>query len=223
MAVLSGVYIISTMGKRFGLNSDALDGFIIRLIITVIVGARLGFVVINWEHYSRNPIEILYINRGGLGSHGAIILAFILSIFFVRSLNLSYWATADAVAPALPVAHVFIRLGNFINGELYGPPTDLPWGVVFTGTTTPHHPSQLYEALASLLVLPLVFYWAKRRPFDGYLCILVIILQSMLRFFIDFTRQNTPQVLGPLILTQVISLLLILLGIIFFYYRKSRA
>lgn len=223
LAVLSGVFIISSLGRRFGLDSDALDGFIIRLIITVIVGARLGFVIINWEYYRRNLLEIFYIHRGGLGSHGAIILAFILSIFYVRSLNLSYWATADAVAPVLPVAHIFIRLGNFINGELYGPPTDLPWGVVFPGTSVPHHPSQLYEALASLLVLPLVFYWIKRRPFDGYLCILVIILQSTLRFFIDFTRQNTPLIIGPLILTQVISLLLIILGVIFYYYRKERA
>lgn len=221
MAVLTGTVITTKMGERFGLDPEALERYIIRLILTIIVGARLGFVLINWEYYIRNPLEILYIHRGGLGSHGGILLGFFMSILYTRSLSLPFWRTADAVALVIPVSHIFIRLGNFINGELYGPPTDLPWGVVFPGTTIPHHPSQLYELVASLLVLPLIYYFAKHRPFDGYLFLVVLTLQSTIRLFIDFTRQSTPLIFGPFILTQVISILLIIMGGIILYYKKK--
>lgn len=221
VSVLIGAYLISIFGRRFHLNPEALDRFILRLILTVIVGARLGYVLVNWNYYQLHPIRILYLHQGGLGSHGGIILAIVLGYFFTKRLGLSYWSTADAVAPVLPVGHIFIRVGNFINGELFGPPTSRPWGVVFPGTNTPHHPSQLYEALASLFLLPLVFYLAKKRSFPGSLFLAVVILQSIIRFGVDFYRQNTPLVLGPLILTQVISILLILTAGGFYLGKKN--
>lgn len=223
MGVLLGVYIIAVFGRRFQLHPEALDHFTIRLIITVIVGARLGYVLVNWGIYRQDPVRILFLHQGGFGSHGGIILAMVMGYFFTRRLSLPYWTTADAVAPVIPMGHIFIRLGNFINGELYGPPTTQPWGVSFPGTAVPHHPSQLYEALASLLLLPLVFYLAKQRSFEGALFLTVIILQSLIRLVIDFFRQNTPQVLGPFILTQVISILLILFATGLFFYKKRRS
>ena len=157
LSFLSGIIITYYYGRRYNIKAEILDRIMIRIVLAMIVGARLGYVVANYSFFLDNPHLIPRVDMGGLGSHGGIITCLILGIWWSKRLKFSFWSVCDAVAPVIPLAHIFVRLGNFINAELYGPPTELPWGVVFRGEIVPHHPSQLYEAGVSLIILPLVF------------------------------------------------------------------
>jgi len=208
-AFLTGIYSALFLGRKFGLDQEKLGNLLLPLAVTLLVGGRLGHVVTRLSYYSANPLAVFKVNEGGMGSHGAILLSLFAGYFLVKRQGLAYWQVADVTAPGIAIGHVFVRLGNFINGELYGPPTDLPWGVRFPGTLLPHHPSQLYEALAALVLLPLIFVWSGNRKFPGQVFLRALLAMSAIRFLVDFLRQNTT-LIGPLILTQWLALALIL-------------
>ncbi|MCK9526186.1 MAG: prolipoprotein diacylglyceryl transferase [Limnochordia bacterium] len=168
-----------------------------------LVGSRLGAVIPYWRYFLQNPLEIF--SRAGMASHGAIIAIMVLGYFYVRKHRLNYWQIADFAAPILPVGHIFIRLGNFMSGELYGPPTNLPWAIEFPGSLGPVHPSQLYEVLASIIILPLAWKWAKNPRYPGYAFLHTLLLHSIVRFFLDFIRQHS-ELYGPFVLSQIIAL-----------------
>lgn len=189
--------------KRYGLDSDLVQDLLFRLCIAVIIGARLGVIVVNLEYYLANPLHMF--TRAGLGSHGAIITAMVLGYFWVKKANLSYWTMADAIAPSISIGHIFVRLGNFINGELYGSPTSLPWAVEFPYSGQPVHPAQIYETLISGIILIFALKWARKPKYPGYAFFRVMLVHSIVRFFIDFIRQHS-SLIGPFVLTQIIAL-----------------
>ncbi|NLM39155.1 MAG: prolipoprotein diacylglyceryl transferase [Firmicutes bacterium] len=201
--LVSSYLIARYFCKLKGISQDSLDRLFFSTYVAAIVGGRLGVVVVNLDYYLAHPLEI--VGRGGMASHGAIAAAMILGIFTVRRENLSYWAIADIAAPIIPVAHIFIRTGNFLNGELYGPPTDLPWGVQFPHLPGPVHPVQLYEVAASLIILPFAWRWAKNPRYPGYAFWRVLLAHSVVRFFLDSIRQHS-ELIGPFVLTQIIAL-----------------
>lgn len=220
LTLLSAYLIIHHFAKIHKLNAQTIDSLFYLGAISGLIGGRLGAIIPAWRHYLAYPKDILA--RGGMASHGAILLIMLVGIYFVRKHNLSYWQLADLAAPILPVGHVFIRLGNFLNGELYGPPTELPWAVKFPLTPTPVHPSQLYEVFASLLILPFAWKWAKNPRYPGYAFLRVLFVHSLVRFFLDFIRQHST-LYGPFVLSQIIALaiLLITLPAIFILDRKN--
>ena len=125
----ASAYVISHhFAKIHQVSETAVDTLYFSSAVAAVVGGRLGVVVANLDYYSANPWDIFA--RAGMASHGSLALVMLLGVFTVRKLKLSYWRIADIAAPIIPTAHVFIRLGNFLNGELYGPPTDLPWASV---------------------------------------------------------------------------------------------
>ena len=105
------------------------------------------------------------------------------------------------------MGHIFIRLGNFLSGELYGPPTDLPWAVDFPDSLVPVHPSQLYEILASVIILPFAWKWATNPRYPGYAFLRTLFVHSAVRFFLDFIRQHS-ELYGPFVLSQIIALVI---------------
>lgn len=208
--------------RAYGMDPDKTDGLLIKLIVVIIVGARLAYVVSNWGYFQANPWEIIRTDHGGMGSHGAIIAALIGGYYWTKKAGISYWRLADATAPALPVGHIFVRLGNFINGELYGPPTALPWGVKFPGTAGPVHPSQLYEFFISLIILPLALRWSAKPRYAGYAFLRVLLAHSLVRFFMDFLRQPG-QSFSRLVLTQYIALgLAAFCAVLIWYWEKAK-
>lgn len=156
----SAYIIIHYLARLRGLAAQTVDDLFFVGSFTALIGARLGAILPQWRYFLDNPRHIF--SRGGMASHGAILSVMVVGIYFVRKRHLNYWQTADLAAPILPVGHIFIRLGNFLNGELYGPPSDLPWAVKFPHLPTPVHPSQLYEVLAALIILPFAWKWAKK-------------------------------------------------------------
>src|SRR5574341_292736 len=145
--ILVSLVVAYRYGPRLGVRTQVLDRVAITFGIVAIVGARLGYVISHPSEFHQ-LLDVLRIDQGGLISHGAIVAGFLYLAWAARREGLSVWTLADVFGWAIPIGNVFVRIGNFINGELYGDPTTLPWGVRFrTVPEGPRHPLQIYEAL----------------------------------------------------------------------------
>jgi phosphatidylglycerol:prolipoprotein diacylglycerol transferase len=175
----------------------------------LILGARLFYVFFyNPRYFLENPLEIPALWHGGMSFHGGLVGVILAMWWFGKRENAAFLNVADNVALCAPVGLFFGRIGNFINGELYGRTSDVPWAMVFPrGGPLPRHPSQLYEALGEGLLLALILWWVARRPRrDGTLSGLFVLLYAVFRFFIEFFREPDPQlgfILGPFSMGQV--------------------
>jgi phosphatidylglycerol---prolipoprotein diacylglyceryl transferase len=204
------------------------DDFITYLIIGLILGGRLGYVLFyNLKYYLENPFEILMVWNGGMSFHGGLIGIIFATQLFSKKHNVNYFIFLDLVALSAPIGIFFGRIANFINSELFGTATDLPWSVQFVLIdNVKRHPSQLYEALLEGIILFLLLrYLAKKNYLQvpGKISALFLIFYSLFRFFTEFFRAPDPQI-GYLILNlslgQLISVLFLSAGTLLFYFKK---
>ncbi len=203
-----------------GWTKSEVDDLLTITMLGVILGGRLGYVIFyDPMTYFRHPLEILQIWHGGMSFHGGLLGALGAFWYFARTRKKSFWSVSDFVAPLVPQALFWGRLGNFINGELWGKTTDLPWGVVFkTGGNMARHPSQLYEALLEGLVLFIVLwiYSSKKRE-PGQISGVFAIGYGLARIAVEFVRIPDAHIgylaFGWLTMGQVLCIPLILLGI----------
>jgi phosphatidylglycerol:prolipoprotein diacylglycerol transferase len=194
------------------------DDLIFYSMLGVIIGGRVGYcVVYGWEQLISDPLYLFRITEGGMSFHGGLVGVMLAMWLYGRSLGKTIWHMTDFVAPIVPPGLLFGRIGNFINGELWGKPTDVPWGVLYQGQVL--HPSQLYEAGLEGLALFLIlwFYSAKPRP---YLAVSGAFLlgYGAFRFFVEFYRVPDAH-LGYLALDwvtmgQILSTPMILAGLV---------
>lgn len=215
---VTGFASVRYLALSYGIERNVLEDLMIKLAIVLFVGARLGAVIGSLPYYLENPGEIF--SRPGMGSHGAILAVMAVGWFMVNKRRLPYWTLADAGAILFPIGHLFIRIGNFINGELFGTPTTLPWAVQFRTTPVPVHPVQLYEAGFSLLFLPLAWYWAKNPKYPGYAFFRIALIHSVVRLFLDAIRQHS-ELIGPFVLTQWLALLFIVFSAAMIAYKEK--
>lgn len=221
-----GYRLFSHFFKREKLPSTLLDPLLFTLILCTVVGARLGHVLFYQpEYYLARPIEILKVWHGGLASHGGAIAILIGLWWYARHYGKKYrfdflWIL-DRIGIAIAFAGVFIRLGNLMNSEIYGNVTELPWGFVFlrNGETLPKHPTQLYEALAYLILaisLLLLYKYRIEKIKRGFLFGLFLTGLFGARFLIEFIKE--PQVAFEQTMTlnmgQLLSIPFVLAGII---------
>ncbi|MCH8038441.1 MAG: prolipoprotein diacylglyceryl transferase, partial [Proteobacteria bacterium] len=145
-------------------SADAFDDFLLWATLGILLGGRLGYVLFyKPDFYLANPLEILFIWRGGMSFHGGLLGMVAAEVMFARRRGLPVLALADIVAAASPIGLFLGRIANFINGELFGRPSEVPWAMVFPhGGPQPRHPSQLYEAAVEGLVLLLVLHLMVR-------------------------------------------------------------
>ena len=178
--------------------SNIFDDFISYLVIAIIIGGRLGYVILyNPTYYLKNPIEILMIWNGGMSFHGALIGIIIASYIFGNKKNINNFIFLDLVAISAPIGIFFGRISNFINSELYGRSTDIFWSVKFIKIDQlTRHPSQIYEAIFEgiilFIILNLFFKKLENRP--GLISSFFLIFYSFFRFFIEFTREADSQI-----------------------------
>lgn len=211
--------------ERLGLRGALLQDLFFYLAIGLIAGARLGYILFyqlgSIGDYLRHPLEIIAIWHGGMSFHGGLMGALLMGILFCKRRQLPYWEVADAVMITVPIGLGLGRLGNFINGELFGRPTDVPWAMVFpSGGPIPRHPSQLYEAALEGLVLFIILWALRDREFrPGTLVSIFLVGYGVFRFIIEFFRQPDPQI-GLLwdffSMGQVLCLVMIIVGFILF-------
>src|SRR5262245_53874741 len=184
----------------------------------LILGARLGYVLFyNLPFYLDHPLEIPAIWHGGMSFHGGLLGTILAMYLYARRVGLPFYHVADNVGLCAPIGLGLGRLGNFINGELYGRVTDVSWGMVFPrGGALPRHPSQLYESFLEGPVLWLILYATSRwQPRDGFVSCMLLIGYGVLRFFVEFFREPDAQlgtVLGPLSMGQLLCIGMILAG-----------
>ncbi len=233
LAYIFGILFGWIFAKRVFLKnldlSKKFDDFITYLIIGIILGGRLGYVFFyNFEYYINNLPDIFKLWEGGMSFHGGLIGIVISSFIFAKKNNQNPFLFLDIVAVVSPIGIFFGRLSNFINSELYGTVTNVPWSVIFIQIDNlPRHPSQIYEAILEGIVLFLVLIYFKNKNFlskPGLISALFLIFYSIFRFFIEFLREPDVQ-LGYLIfnlsLGQIISLIFIIFGLMLFYFKNE--
>ena len=205
------------------------DHYITYLIVGIIFGGRVGYVLFyNFKYYLENPIEILMVWNGGMSFHGGLIGIIIASKFFSNKHKTNQFIFLDLVALSAPIGIFFGRIANFINSELYGNATDVPWSVKFVLIDNiKRHPSQLYEAFFEGLILFFILsYFFKKDYFKkpGQISGLFLVFYSLFRFFVEFFRSPDPQI-GYLILNltlgQLISAVFLIIGMLLFFFKKN--
>ncbi len=231
------LYRIKT--EKFAYAKEVIADFMFWAIIGILVGGRLGYVLFyNLPVFLSDPLRIVlpftlsggfqYTGIFGMSYHGGAIGLLLATLLFCRRRKLNFWQVVDFFCPIIPLGYTFGRLGNFINGELWGRVTSMPWGMYFPldSTNQLRHPSQLYEAFFEGIVL-FVILWnlRKKSRFDGFLLSAYLIGYGAIRFFIEFFREPDPQlgfIAGPFTMGQVLCFVMILGGIIVFYQRKQK-
>ena len=208
---------------RVRVDADSLLTIMFCVIVGVIVGGRLGYVLFYGNgYYFSHPLEVFAFNQGGMSFHGGLVGALLSGIVAARLTGIPYLTLADLGCIAAPIGLFFGRCANFVNGELWGAPTDLPWGVVFGGAagTMPRHPSQLYEALLEGVVLfAVLFALSRKRPprARGTFLGVFLVLYGTFRFLMEFVRGPDVQLGylwgGWLTMGQLLSLPLVLVGV----------
>lgn len=218
--------VIWRIAQRWQLHFDidTLSTLLCCVIVGIIVGARLGYCVFYGDgYYFEHPEKIFAVNEGGMSFHGGLIGALIAGIVAAKLTHVPYLTLADMGAIVAPIGLFFGRCANFINGELWGGPTDLPWSVVFGGAAgdIARHPSQLYEALLEGVVLFVVLAALARRrpsyPRGTYLGVFLL-LYGIFRFVIEFVREPDVQLGyllgGWLTMGQLLSVPLVIMGVV---------
>ena len=223
--------------ENYDYSKETIQNCFVWVIAGLIIGARLGYVLFyNFEYYLHHPLQIIlpfdfaggfrYVGISGMSYHGGAIGVLLASIIFCRKHRINFWRFADLFCPAIPLGYTFGRIGNFINGELYGRVTTVPWGMYFP--LDPYHrlrhPSQLYEAFfEGIFLFTILWIMKKKKCFDGFLFSLYLIGYGTVRFFIEFFRAADPQlgfVFGMFTMGQVLCLIMVFLGIAVMIIKK---
>ncbi|WP_373499566.1 prolipoprotein diacylglyceryl transferase [Desulfococcus sp.] len=222
----------------FTLTSAQVEALTTAMIVGVILGGRLGYVLFyNIGYYLRHPLEIFlpfsfgegiqFTGISGMSYHGGLIGVIIAAVVYGRRNGVAFLEIADLYGPAVPLGYTFGRIGNFINGELYGRVTDLPVGMVFPMAPTPErrHPSQLYEALLEGILCFIVLWLPRKRiRTRGAMLSLYLVSYGAARFFVEFFRQPDAHlgfVMFRFTAGQLLCALMILSGVLSYVYLKK--
>ena len=228
--------------SRFDLSKTSIQGLMTAMILGLVLGARLGYVAFyNLSYYAKHPLEIFlpfsfsngfhFTGISGMSYHGGLIGVILASLVFIRQNRLNFLDMADLVAPAAPLGYTFGRLGNFINGELYGRITTHPLGMYFPSApgAGPRHPSQLYEAAFEGVLLFTVLWSLRKRNYPkGAMLAFYLIGYGTVRFVIEFFREpdsHLGYVWGGFSMGQVLCMAMVLAGAVgygYFNFRASR-
>ncbi len=225
-------------------NKKTIFDFLLFCFLGLVIGARLGYVFFyNFSFYLAHPLAIIspfdsftgkLIGIYGMSYHGGLVGVIIFGIIFARKHALNFWKLADFVVPALPLGYFFGRMGNFLNGELYGRATEKWWGMYFPSSVETQnfaslqlrHPSQLYEAFLEGILL-FIFLWTMRNKkiFQGKFLALYLMSYAATRFIAEFYRQPDEQIgflFDSLTLGQLFSLLMFFSGLALFFWKKNK-
>ncbi len=231
LAFYACIIVMNKMLKKEDLLPKLTDSMFMYCFIATIVGARLGHCLFyEGGYYLQHPLEILNLRQGGLASHGAAFGLLVGIYLFSKKNNVGYMWSLDRITAVIPLGGAFIRLGNLFNSEIYGTETTAPWGFIFTlrGETLPKHPTQIYEAVAYLLIFALLMYLffkrdtAIKRPGAIFGFFLITLFGS--RFIIEAIKNVQESFEESLVINmgQILSIPFILLGVVILYiaYKK---
>ncbi|MEO5362532.1 MAG: prolipoprotein diacylglyceryl transferase [Magnetococcus sp. DMHC-8] len=198
LAFLIGWPLLLARARRFmpQLSRDDIGDLILWILLGVVLGGRIGYILFyQFDYYRDHPGAMLRVWEGGMAFHGGLLGVLTVCLLFARRHHLNCLALADLVVPVTPIGFFLGRIGNFINGELWGRATDLPWAMIFPGAgPVARHPSQLYQAGLEGLALLALLHWLGRsaRP-PGFLLGWFLTGYGVCRFVVEFVREPDPQ------------------------------
>lgn len=206
--------------RHYSLNKDKISDLLFYAVIGVVAGGRLGYTLFyNAAYYLSHPLEIFYVWEGGMSFHGGLLGVLIVLLVYSKKQKYSLLMIADLAVVAVPIGLGFGRIGNFINSELWGRTTDLPWGIVFPGGgEQARHPSQLYEAtLEGALLFAIIYGLHRHKVRPGVAGFSFLTLYGLFRFLVEFVRQPDAHLgflWGGATMGQLLSLPMIVAGCI---------
>lgn len=235
LAFLAAVLLAMRSSKKYGIESENILDLILFTAPAAIIGARLYYVIFSWDKFKNNLLEIFMTRNGGLAVYGGIIAAFITVWLFARHKKIPLLHLFDFGVPYLALGQAIGRWGNFVNQEAFGSATSLPWrmnGDVVDNylssltqsvdlTKVGVHPTFLYESLLDFGIFLFLAFYRKKKKLEGEVLFLYLILYGAGRFFIEGLRTDS-LMLGNLRVSQMLSLLLVLVFISVFFYRRFR-
>lgn len=222
-----GIALYFTRGPQAIFTKHDVEDLITYIILGVILGGRLGYVLFyEFPYYMEHPLDIFKIWQGGMSFHGGFLGVLIMALYWAHKNKRDYIELTDFIAPCVPIGLFFGRLGNFINGELWGKESTVPWAVIFpSGGNVPRHPSQLYEAgLEGLVLFLVLFFLARKNPPKGLLSAIFCIGYALARCLVEFFRIPDPQYgyfLDFITMGQILCLPMFLVGFILLYLSKK--
>jgi phosphatidylglycerol:prolipoprotein diacylglycerol transferase len=232
LGFISTILLVRHQIKKYDLHDleQHYENLNLILMISMIIGGRLGYVLFyNFFYYLEHPLEIAAIWHGGMSFHGALLGVILGGYLFCRRHKLNFFKTADIYVVTVPIGLGLGRIGNFINGELFGQVTDVPWGMIFSaGGPLPRHPSQLYESMLEGFLLFVILWKLKdfqhqKKWASGVMLSHFLILYGLFRMFVELFRQPDPQIgfiVASITMGQILSLLMVFMGTILFLTRE---
>ncbi|MBI2580943.1 prolipoprotein diacylglyceryl transferase [Candidatus Woesearchaeota archaeon] len=192
LGLLVSFLIIRHLAKKrqLPLSSRDFDELLILGTVAVVVGARLGHIISSWGYYSDNPAQIIAVWNGGMAFHGGFIGLVIAGYLFAKRKRLAFYDIADIAVIPVALALAFGRIANFINGEFYGTPTGLPWGVKFQGVEGFRHPVQIYEAIKTFFIFVVLWQLQKKKLPKGTVFWTFVFLYGSIRFVLEFLKDE---------------------------------
>lgn len=232
LGFLAAFFIIKSQANKRALqiSSETLSDIVFTIALGIVLGGRAGYILFyNLAWYLAHPLKVFAVWEGGMSFHGGMLGGILAAFYIFRKNSLNFWVMIDIISLTAPIGLGFGRIGNFINGELYGRVTDRSWGVIFpSGGNLPRHPSQLYEAfLEGVLLLLLVWGINRTSPPKGVVFWTVISGYGFFRFIVEFFREPDQQLgflWGGATMGQLLSLPMLVLGAIMIIraYRKQK-
>jgi len=233
LAYIFGIIIGWSLCKKIFIKdtkiNEKFDDYLTYLILGIIIGGRLGYILFyNFNYYLNNFFDIFKIWQGGMSFHGGLLGIIVASIIFGKKNNQDPFIYMDLVSLVAPIGIFFGRLANFINSELYGTVSNIPWSVIFvTVDNLSRHPSQLYEAILEGIILFLILMHFRKKNYltkPGLISGLFLIFYSIFRFFVEFYRVPDEQIgylAFNLSMGQIISLVFLIIGTIIFFLKNE--
>ncbi|KUG22840.1 prolipoprotein diacylglyceryl transferase [hydrocarbon metagenome] len=239
-AIVYFLTVYRLKNEDYEYTAEIIQDYLVWAMLALILGGRFGYALFyNFEYYLQHPLEIIlpfdfsngikFVGLSGMSYHGGLIGIVIATVLFCRKHRINIWHFIDLFCPAIPLGYTFGRIGNFINGELYGRVTNAAWGMYFPldSTRSLRHPSQLYEAFFEGIVL-FVLLWIirKKKSFDGLLLGIYLCGYGLVRYIIEFFREPDYQiglVLSFMSMGQVLCLLMMIGGITIIIWRRQIA
>ena len=226
LAIQFGKFLIKK-NNFFNFSSNILDEYLPFAIIGIILGGRLGYVLFyDLNFFLQNPINIFFIWEGGMSFHGGLVGIIVISVFFAKKNSLEFYKFTDLLSLITPIGLFLGRLANFINSELIGIPTNVPWSVIFIKIDNlPRHPSQIYEALLEgiilFLLLNIIF---KFKKIKGLMSSYFLIFYSIFRIFSEQFRLPDEQIgyiFNVISMGTLLSLIMLITGVFLLRYAKN--
>jgi phosphatidylglycerol:prolipoprotein diacylglycerol transferase len=230
LGLVAGVLVTIKIGKSQGISAQQVMDMGFIMILSGIIGSRLGYIIIDFSYYSTHPLDIFKLWQGGLVFSGGLIAVVLVILWYARRHDFSLWQIGDLWSPAAAIGQSIGRIGCFMAGCCYGRPTDVPWSVVFTDSRSlaqlniPLHPTQLYSSLSGLIIFIILMLLNAKKKFKGQVFLWFLILHSTGRLLIErFRGDHRGFILeSRWSVTQLMTILILIGSVVTLYIVKSR-